>query len=235
MNFNTLSAVPLRLATSFLNHPPISQVRSFSWFRSRFSMQKGQTSIPRKMPPELTVNFSVDKLFQGQQLNQQYVSEKIAESLKKHLPQKIIVQDKSKSRHLPQGQPTVYQQPSTSNSSDFWMYMYLFHSLNSNHDHRSAQYSYHSEIPTRIEEESASHSSSRHDDNDSSSNSSYTPSDNSSYYSSNDSSVAHHQTAEAAAADPIREQRAQRASLSCAHTCTHILNQRDFRALFFTG
>lgn len=121
---NLLTGTPL-VRTSFQQALKL-QIRTLS-------SQKG----PKKLPEEIMVVLATGKLFEGQNLNQNYINEQIMEGIKKHLPKKITVRQTSAT-----AQPTVYTQPAPS-SADFLLY-YLFY-LNlaaNNHHHSFVDYEY---------------------------------------------------------------------------------------------
>lgn len=127
MNLITRAA-PLRTAFPQI---PRHQIRTLS------SQNK-----PKKLPEEITITLSTGKLLEGQNVNRKYIDEKINEGLKQHLPKKITVQ-RTSSYNSTSSQPTVYSQPSTSNSNDFLLYYLLFQNITSdNHHHSSVDYQY---------------------------------------------------------------------------------------------
>lgn len=141
---------------------------------------------PKKLPEEITITLSTCKLFEGQNVNRKYIDTKINEGLKQHLPKKITVK-KSSFYNSPSSQPTVYSQPSTSDSNDFLLYYLLFRDLTSdNHHHSSVDYHYGDSSRHAIEE----CRSPKHEDNDRSIHDSH--SNRSSDWSSSHSTLSDH-------------------------------------------
>lgn len=112
-----------------------SSVRTIFWLRKT---PKAEEPMPEK---EIRVTFEVDKLFKKKQLNQEYVTGRILESLKEKVPSSLVVRKDANDKN---SATATVNQPSTSSSSDWIVYYLMYQSfINSNSMQHTTEQHYH--------------------------------------------------------------------------------------------
>lgn len=109
-------------------------IKNAPLIRTAFALPRQQIrslSIPRNLPKEIRVNLTLSQLFQRKVLNQSYLERQINESLKPHVPEKMILTHTFPKSSVPE-KTIVYSRPPTEKSEEFRTFVRIFHHFSRN-------------------------------------------------------------------------------------------------------